>query len=185
MNDDEEQTLGKEHSVWGYLTFDDLKTSSRKWDINKKFNKGELKGLTPLQYAIYRRCRKTAKDMIDNGADVNAKFDNGYTPLLLAIKKKNKLKMIRMLLNKGADIDARTDQGYTALMLASMYRKNLKVLEFFLKREVDLLAKNNAGLTALELAAGNVKVINALLRAIDMPAASLADAIARKLTVGF
>ncbi len=170
MNDDDEQTLGKEHSVFGWVTDEDIKTSSRKWDINKKFNKGELKGFTPLQYAICRRCREIAEAMIDNGADVNAKFDDGYTPLLLALKKKNKLKMIRMLLNKGADIDARTDEGYTALMLASMYSKNLKVLKFFLEREVDLLAKNNAGLTALELAVWkgrSVKVLNALIRAID------------------
>ncbi|MHC4489615.1 MAG: ankyrin repeat domain-containing protein [Planctomycetota bacterium] len=42
--------------------------------------------------------------LLDGGADVNDKDDNGWTPLLIAIQR-NQVRVVKMLIEKGADVN--------------------------------------------------------------------------------
>ncbi len=76
-----------------------------------------------------------AQELIDKGADVNAKSASGVTPLMIAAGHNN-APMIGLLLSKGAQPDAKNNLGKTALDIA---------------RE----ASNKVAMSALELLAGS------------------------------
>ena len=64
---------------------------------------------------------------------VEAKNDQGFTPLILAASSNN-LEVVKVLLKYGADINARTDKGLTALKFASDFNQDEKVAELLIKR---------------------------------------------------
>ncbi len=83
-------------------------------DINGFYNKD---GLTLLMAAIYFGQNEIVKFLIDKGADVNAKANNGGTSLILASLKGHE-DVVKILLAKGADVNAKTNEGLTALSAA-------------------------------------------------------------------
>ena len=56
--------------------------------------------------------------LIKEGANVNAKFRDGFTALMMA-SMTNRPAIAGLLLRTGANVDAKTSHGVTALMLAS------------------------------------------------------------------
>ena len=62
---------------------------------------------------------KVAQYLCDNGADINAKKDDGMTPLLYAADNGN-IEIVKMLIEKGIDINKQTDFGQNALNFASL-----------------------------------------------------------------
>lgn len=66
-----------------------------------------------------------AKFLIDNGADVNAKNDNGDTVLIKASNSGN-LDIVKYLVKNGTDVNAKNNQNKTALN----YSKTADVAEF-------------------------------------------------------
>jgi ankyrin repeat protein len=46
-----------------------------------------MQGVAPLHSAAHNGQTELAKLLIDNGADINAKMDNGQTPLFMAEEK--------------------------------------------------------------------------------------------------
>lgn len=58
------------------------------------------------------------KRLLNEGADINARFSNGMTPLILA-SWMGHTKVVELLLRKGADVSAKTNAGSTALKLAT------------------------------------------------------------------
>lgn len=74
---------------------------------------------TELFSAIENADIEKINTLIDNGANVNARDENGYTPLMFA-SKKYMLKTVEKLLLAGADVNASTaDNGFTPLMFAA------------------------------------------------------------------
>jgi Ankyrin repeats (many copies) len=47
-------------------------------------NAGDISGVTPLHRAVRTRCAAVVKTLLDHGADVRRKNNNGSTPLVLA-----------------------------------------------------------------------------------------------------
>ena len=56
--------------------------------------------------------------LLSEGADIDARSDNGMTPLILA-SWRGHTKVVELLLREGADVYAETNTGSTALKLAT------------------------------------------------------------------
>lgn len=83
------------------------------------------------------------------GADVNARSEDGYTPLMYAVAIGN-LEVVREVLSGGADINAQSTTGWTALMFAAKDRPQL--LGQLLEAGADKTLKNSTGQTAYDIA---------------------------------
>lgn len=81
----------------------------------------EFKGLTPLHAAALHKTVKTMPSLLDNGADINAKDDNGNTPLhVVCMTSADKWRVhaaAELLLRRGADETITSDDGYTPIEL--------------------------------------------------------------------
>ena len=58
--------------------------------------------------------------LIDNGAEVNVKRDDGFTPLHTAVII-NAAEVAKLLIANGADVNAKDKDGYTPLSLHALY----------------------------------------------------------------
>lgn len=119
---------------------------------------GRVAGWTPLHYAIvYNLNTNIAAELIKYGADVEARDDNGYTPISNASWLGSN-DMILLLLQHNADVNARSDTGETALMRASSggprhglneeddFAQTIRIL---IQNGASLNARDNSGRTAL------------------------------------
>jgi len=75
-----------------------------------------------LPAAILEGNASRVQDLLDKGADVNAKYSDGATPLMSAILSGN-TEIVRILLDKGADVNAVINfmkfKSFTPLMMAA------------------------------------------------------------------
>ena len=60
--------------------------------------------------------------LVEAGAEVNARADDGRTPLMFAAQGTPSAEVIQALVEAGAEVDARTDDGVTPLMYAAGIR---------------------------------------------------------------
>ena len=74
-----------------------------------------------LFLAIEQKNTETAVELLSYGAGINARDENGYTPLMYAVAV-NDLKLARILIKRGANMKLKSNTGRTALQ----YAKNLK-----------------------------------------------------------
>jgi len=138
--------------------------------------------------AVRYRLMEEIKKLIERGADVNAKDNEGQTPLYAAIWSGD-ANMVELLLDKGANIEIKDSYGQTPLDVAVRYSQKdiLKLLvargaevpsiqvaayigdlgrvKAFLGRGIDINAKDTRNLTALQYAAeeGHKEVVDLLL----------------------
>lgn len=83
---------------------------------------------------------------IKNGADVNIKKKNGFTPLMYATQENHK-EIVEHLLYKGASINVQDNLGYTALIWASI--NNCKeVVKYLVDKGADTTIQDKKGYTA-------------------------------------
>ncbi len=104
------------------------------------------------------------EEAITNGADVNAKNNEGKTALMWAAMFGH-ADVAEILLKHGANVNAKDNDGWTALMKAAKYG-HADVAEVLLKHGADVNANNNNGKTALMFAAenGHADVAEVLLK---------------------
>ena len=103
-------------------------------------------------------------DAIKNGASVNARNDNGFTPLTWAALNNPDPEVLTALIKEGADVDAAN--GETALMSAVCGNSSPKLIELLLRNGADINACAE-GMTALTLAIGknaDPEIIELLLK---------------------
>ena len=96
-----------------------------------------------------------AELLIENGVNVNSRYDKGKTPLHYAAERGD-IKMADVLLAHGADIEAGDISGTRPLHVAA--RSSLETTKFLVERGVDINATDVDGNTALHKAAGNRQV---------------------------
>ncbi|MDQ7055680.1 MAG: ankyrin repeat domain-containing protein [Persephonella sp.] len=95
--------------------------------------------------AIQEGDEQKVKELIEKGADVNARDKNNYTPLLRAVSRGN-LKIVKILVEYGADINAKEKFfGYTPIHIAAM-KGYTDVLIFLLKKGADPNVRDKYGI---------------------------------------
>jgi ankyrin repeat protein len=131
-------------------------------DVNAKNDKD---GTTVLMYAILSNSDAVVNILIEAGANVNAKNNDGYNALLIA-SMYNRLELIKLLISAEVNINTRTNTGATALMFASRYSTK-DVAELLINAGAEIHAKDNTGATALMFASSNSnkEVVELLIRA--------------------
>ena len=96
--------------------------------------------------------KEQVQKLIAEGADVNAKDKEGWTPLHFAAWSGQK-EVAEVLLAQGAKIDETEDSGVTPLHLSVSFGE--RVPELLIAKGANLNAKDKAGFTPLHMAAGN------------------------------
>ncbi|MBQ1926217.1 MAG: ankyrin repeat domain-containing protein, partial [Proteobacteria bacterium] len=94
---------------------------------------------------------KCAQQLIDAGADVNAKDNKGRTPLMLIGGDDN----IEALIKAGADVNAKDNDGQTVLMhqmkLSRAHELEDEIIQSLIKAGADIEAKDNQGRTLQDI----------------------------------
>jgi len=113
----------------------------------KSFIKSKNININILNYAIKENNIEIVLLLLENGADVNAKNNNGETCLYYATKENN-IEIVQLLLENGADINAINNYGKTPLIY-SIWSNNKDIVELLIQKGADVNAKNNYGDTPL------------------------------------
>src|SRR5262245_17340960 len=85
-------------------------------DVNAK----DIKGHTPLHYAVYFDKEEMIRLLVDSKADVNAQDSSGDTPLHLAMRKRNET-FANYLAQHGANFTIKNAAGQTPIGVALGY----------------------------------------------------------------
>src|SRR5882672_936858 len=109
-----------------------------------------LKDERKLQEEVTERTFNVVQLLLSAGADVNAKADNGWTPLMAGVAICDP-KVLSLLIDAGADVNARAHDGMTALMIAAAAGK-IPSVKLLIDRRVDVNATYRTGETALRVA---------------------------------
>ena len=124
-------------------------------------------GWTALMWAAMEGRLQVVEFLVEHGADVNARTENGTTALIAAAGK-GQLQVVEFLVEHGADINARTDEGQTSLAAAisggrSASVRFLSLVRFLVNIGADIIAED--GETALMQAAreGDLAVMRLLV----------------------
>ena len=75
-------------------------------------------GKTVLYFAAFNKNPDIIKALLAAGAEVNAKDEDGWTPLHFAAGFTENPDIIKILLAAGAEVDAKNEEGFTPLMWA-------------------------------------------------------------------
>ena len=132
-------------------------------------------GNTALIFALWcpadkQDCSGSAKVvnvLIKAGADVNAKNNTNYTPLMAAVSQKNNASIVSSLLSAGADVTAKNKSLQTPFLFAVHFQDDLEVIQLLLKSGADINAIDSKDYTALMSTVVNNKIdfMNLLLGA--------------------
>ena len=126
---------------------------------NKRFRKTRSKrgGVINNNIKLIRSSmfgnREAVKNLLKEGADVNAKNSDGYTALILA-SSNGRTEIVAMLLDAGANVNAKDEYNATALIKASS-NGHKEIVEMLLEKGADVDAKTHNGSTALIKASEN------------------------------
>ena len=104
----------------------------------------------------------SARTLYEAGADVDARFQDGMTALMI-MSSSASAESVEMLLRLGADPNLRSDDGGTALMIAAK-RGRVEAVRLLIAAEADAHAEDDAGRTARDhaSAAGHPSVLELL-----------------------
>ncbi len=127
-----------------------LKTllASKKFDVNEK--EKTKAGTTALIISIFSGKARTAKLLLDYGADVNVSDNFWFTPLMTAIQNSD-YATVKLLLAKGANVKA-VDEccGRTPLLIAAQHGY-INIIKLLIVKGSSIYETYRAGSTALTL----------------------------------
>ncbi len=145
------------------------KTRERKGKkhAGQSLNEDQEKELKKLEEKFHSALKngdlKLAKQLIDQGVNVNAKDSSGATALYLAVIG-NDMRTIHFLLGNEVDVNAKIEENYTLLHVAAQCGHK-DIVELLLQHGADVNAKNKEGATPLHPAAegGHKGIVKLLL----------------------
>lgn len=108
-------------------------------------------GTTPLMIAVEDQSRQESFiALINLGADVNAKDNNGKNALMRAIEHENNA-MMDMLFKSGIDIDA-IDRNFMTAVHHCAKMGNREALRILISKGADIFCRDKKGRTAIDIA---------------------------------
>jgi TonB family protein len=114
----------------------------------------EKQGTLKVDHDLFRAAGNgdiaSARQQLKNGADVNARDDEGKTPLFPAIMFGN-LELAELLITNGADVNARSTSGFTSMHFAA-FGGDKKAIVLLIKYGADQNIKEQRGNTPLDIA---------------------------------
>lgn len=124
-------------------------------------------GETPLHMAAKNGCNEAARLLLEHGAYVEAKANNGMSPLHLAVWYSLRVEdcsTVKTLLKYNADCDVIDNEGMTPLNHVSQGPSNVKLLELLLshheeqrkRKAIEACSETKAKMAELEEALSNV-----------------------------
>ncbi|KAK2669720.1 hypothetical protein RAB80_015246 [Fusarium oxysporum f. sp. vasinfectum] len=130
--------------------------------VNERNDDG---GCTLLNAACAKGYVEVVKMLLERGADVTSKANNGVTPLEAA-SAEGHVEVVKMLLQKGADLTTKNNDGWTPLNAASS-RGHAEVVKILLEKGADVTTKNDSGRTPFMSASakGHVDIVKLLFGA--------------------
>jgi ankyrin repeat protein len=108
-----------------------------------------------LANAVNANSDERVKLLLDRGADVNARDNQGYAPIHNAARNRY-AHLVTMLVERGADVNARDSDGFTPLLHA-INRNHVPTIEAIAKKGGDLELATPQGITPLTWAIGDGK----------------------------
>lgn len=105
--------------------------------------KGAEGGAELLQSAVEQNNSELLDMLLEKGADVNSKNQEGMTALLVACQREN-LVLVEHLLKKNADANVKDNSGFNPLSLA-MKQENYKMFDMLVEYGADIYQKNDQG----------------------------------------
>jgi quinoprotein dehydrogenase-associated probable ABC transporter substrate-binding protein len=108
-----------------------------------------------LANAVNANSEERVRLLIEKGADVNARDNQGYAPVHNAARNRY-AHLVTLLAEKGADVNARDSDGFTALLHA-INRNHVPTVEAIAKSGGDLELATPQGITPLTWAIGDGK----------------------------
>lgn len=134
--------------------------------VNATLDKGE----TALHIAARKDHSHVIEYLIAMGADVNAKKENGNTPVCEVIPADTAhiFRTVTMMVSKGADIHVQNNEGNTLLHLSCLQANShtsYQLAEFFVNEGLSVHTANKKGQTPLHLAvwSGHVNIVQMLI----------------------
>lgn len=112
-------------------------------------SRGDEEGVTELMRAARDGDRKYVKELLEQGADVNARESYGWTALTYAAAKGD-AEIVKALIAKGADLNTK-DSTSTPLFEAITYN-NVSIVRLLIEKGVDINQQNRSGATAMSIA---------------------------------
>ena len=119
-------------------------------------------GSTALMYAIVLERFDIAQLLLENGADVDIREENGQT-MLINVASQGHVDRAKMLLEYGANVDHQSKNGSTALIGAA-FNGHIEIVKLLLEYKADVNLRNEYGKTAIDYAReeGHVEIVNVL-----------------------
>ncbi|GEM_PF-1014508 len=99
----------------------------------KNPNSRDFNGRSLLMKAVKNGNDWEIRSLLESGADVNVKDNDGWSALMYAVRYQNNLEVVRLLLRNGADMTAMNKYGSSPLDLAATYSSNPEILRSILK----------------------------------------------------
>lgn len=96
------------------------KTAVDVWANDDILNGQDDERNTPLHHAVLEGRPEMVKFLLDRGADMDARNEDGQTPLIIASLREDNALIIQHLLNKGADTSLKDFEGWCALKAVSI-----------------------------------------------------------------
>ncbi|KAM7273024.1 hypothetical protein ACFE04_027688 [Oxalis oulophora] len=124
------------------------------YDLAAEFGHTRLFDSLKLGDSLCTAARKgelrTIQKLIENGASINGRDQNGWTALHRAAFK-GRIEAARLLIERGIDVNAKDEDGYAALHCA-VESGQIDVIELLVKKGADVEARTNKGVSALQIA---------------------------------
>jgi len=119
--------------------------------------------MSELHKAARRGDLQRVKSLVEKGADVNTRDNDGETPLHEAASE-GYLEVARFLVERGADVNAKDNHGLTPLHAAAS-EGYPEIAQLLVEKGANITVRDNDGLTPLHLAAvfGHLEVARFLV----------------------